>query len=143
MSMQRYNKYNPKRKIAPQRLDDAERDRLIGNVTYGGNPEHKKNPGDYGLTPPATARANKALCDEVGIFKRSEALVLLKVGIGRGLVSLSCENGWPKNIWSVTEHGRALEAQLENSQIGSYHGYPMPSNDPLAKVVYDTWNRHA
>ena len=50
-------------------------------VKYGGNPEHKRNPGDFGLTPPSQPRADKTLCDEVAVFKRTTALRLLRKGI--------------------------------------------------------------
>jgi hypothetical protein len=35
--------------------------------------------------------------------------------------------------------GSALEAQLENSEIGSYHGYPMPDSDPFVQDVMERW----
>ena len=60
---------------------------LAGRVTYGGNPEHKRKPGDFGLTPPAAPQADKSLCDAVGVFDLRTALCLLREGIKRGLVS--------------------------------------------------------
>jgi len=98
-------------------------------IYYGGNPEHKRNPGDFGLTPPAGARLGKALCDKVGVFSRGAALELLRKGIRSGLVSRQKRDGWPQNVWSFTSEGEPLEAQLEGS--GVYHGYPMPENDPF------------
>jgi len=53
---QRRQGYNDKRKIsaAPVSKDDrAKLEELAGRKQYGGNPEHKKNPGDFNLTPPA------------------------------------------------------------------------------------------
>jgi hypothetical protein len=47
-------------------------------------------------------------------------------------------NGFPQNIWAVSENGYALEAQLGNQENGEYHGYPMDSEndkDPLAGEV--------
>ena len=71
-------RYNFKRRIG--RLDDPEaRARLADAVQYGGNPEHKRNPGDFGLTPPASPRPDKTLCDTVELFERSEALRLLRL----------------------------------------------------------------
>ena len=58
---------------------------LAARVRYGGNPEHKRNPGDFGLTPSARLRADKTACDEVGITKRQVALRLLREGIKKGL----------------------------------------------------------
>lgn len=139
----RYQKYNSKRKILDADKADTERlAQLVRVVSYGGNPEHKKNPGDFGLTPPADPRQGKSLCDVANVFTRGIALELLRNGIRNGLVSNREEGGWPKNIWSVTESGIPLEAQLENSKIGSYHGYPMPRSDPLSSEVLSRWRDH-
>jgi hypothetical protein len=51
---------------------------LWRSVTYGGNPEHKRNPGDFGLTPPAQGRKDKTLCDTVEVFERQNALEHLR-----------------------------------------------------------------
>jgi hypothetical protein len=32
-----------------------------------------------------------------------------------------------------------MEAQLENQELGTYHGYPMPENDPLFCKVLEKW----
>lgn len=40
---------------------------------------------------------------------------------------------------AVTETGFALEAQLENPDLGTYHGYPMPETDPLSLEVIRRW----
>lgn len=113
---------------------------LAQKVGYGGNPEHKKNPGDFGLTPPSHPRLGKSLCDDVGIFSRKIALKHLKSGLSKGLISERFNGDWPQNIWSVTEDGKPLEAQLENPIAGTYHGYPMPEGDPLAADVVQRWN---
>lgn len=139
----RYNKFNTKRRIAPKgHVAQQALDQMAARVVYGGNPEHKRNPGDFGLTPPADPRQGKSLCDVAGIFKRAVALQHLQEGLRKGLVSDRVESGWPKNIWSVTPNGIPLEAQLENPVQGSYHGYPMPESDPLASEVLQRWNRH-
>ncbi len=55
----RYNQFNPKRRLlapALARARAAEFERLAERVGYGGNPEHKLNPGDFNLTPPADPR---------------------------------------------------------------------------------------
>ena len=63
--------YNTKRKIREySETDVAHYKELAGQVRYGGNPEHKKNPGDFGLTPPSSPRSAKSLCDSVSIFKK-------------------------------------------------------------------------
>jgi hypothetical protein len=50
--------------------------RAAKRVRYGGNPEHKANPGDFELEPPSSPRPDKTLCDRTGIFERSKALAL-------------------------------------------------------------------
>src|SRR5271170_205021 len=62
--MRRRGEFNPKRQVRP--VDKADRtmlNRLARVVKYGGNPEHKSDPGDFGLTPPATPKPDKTLCD--------------------------------------------------------------------------------
>lgn len=138
----RYAKFNSKRKLltpaqAKARVDELRT--LAGCARYGGNPEHKKNPGDFGLTPPSDPRQGKALCDVAKIFRRDEAEKLLQAGLIKGLVSDRMAGKWPKNVWSVTDNGFALEAQLENPDLGTYHGYPMPETDPLSLEVIRRW----
>jgi hypothetical protein len=136
----RYDQFNPKRRIKEPTDGDAEvLAGLAKKVGYGGNPEHKKNPGDFGLTPPSDPRLGKSLCDDAGVFTRRTALTLLKRGLKKGLVSERFDGEWPQNIWSVTEGGRPMEAQLENRALGTYHGYPMPENDPLSSDVLSRW----
>ena len=48
---------------------------LASQAKYGGNPEHKMNPGDFNLTPPSSPRAGKSLCDSVKVFTRREAFM--------------------------------------------------------------------
>jgi hypothetical protein len=128
-----------KRKISSQ-VSDA--NALARKVSYGGNPEHKRNPGDFGLTPPAAhCRADKSLCDGTSIVTRAAALKLLRAGIRRGLISAQRRNGWPQNIWAVTDEGVPLEAMLENAEQGAYHGYPMLPDDPFGQEILKRW-RH-
>lgn len=136
--MQRYGKFNPKRRLArAEQLPPDERKKLANEVTYSGNPEHKRSPGDFGLTPPAQPRRGKALCDSASIFKRSDALRYLRSGLERGAVSEQFVNGWPKIVWAVTDDGTPLEAQRDGN--GSYHGYPLPAEDPMAAEVMRFW----
>jgi len=106
---------------------------------YGGNPEHKRNPGDFGLDPPSFPRPGKTLCDDVEIHTRADALALLRTGLMRGLFSVQERSGWPQNVWAVTRAGEPLEAQLEGE--GVYHGYPMPQDDPFREDVLARWNQ--
>lgn len=140
----RNNKFNNKRKILEQSDEIILKcEQLSSSVKYGGNPEHKRNPGDFGLTPPSSPRPGKSLCDTIDIYTRKEALKLLKNGLKKGLVSKQFTGEWPQNIWSMTKDGIPLEAQLENSGNGTYHGYPMPESDPLSREVIQQWkDRH-
>ena len=135
---------NPKRRIRSTSAVSGERARLeelAGRASYGGNPEHKRNPGDFGLNPPSLPRQGKTLCDEAAIFKRSDALTLLRAGFLRGLMSVQERSGWPQNVWAVAPNGVPLEAMLENPSTGAYHGYPMQEDDPLAEEVLERWRR--
>lgn len=130
---------NPKRRIqrdpSPQALKD-----LASRVKYGGNPYHKRNPGDFKLTPPALPQPDKTLCDLADITTKREALRLLKSGVQKGLVSRQTRGGFPQNIWAVREEDSfVFEAQLENQGLGTYHGYPMSSNDDFRFEVLKKW----
>jgi hypothetical protein len=131
--------YNPKRRFA-EAPDPVKLEHLANRVHYGGNAEHKRRPGDFGLTPPASPRPDKALCDPVGIFRRVDALELLRTGIRKGLVSHQCRGDFPQNVWAVTASGFPVEAQLENPGNGTYHGYPMPEDDAFREMVIRWWN---
>jgi hypothetical protein len=141
-------RFNPKRRI----LSEADAARcaarladLARRVRYGGNPNHKRNPGDFALDPPASPRPDKTLCDEdARIFRRSKALALLRAGLAGGLVSAQWlhddDHGeWPKNVWAVTAASVPVEAILENPALGTYHGYPMPTTDDFRSAVLARW----
>jgi len=135
------SKFNPKRRIIETILSSKALEALAAKVHYGGKPDHKRNPGDFGLTPPALPRNDKSLCDAVNIFKRTEALEILKRGVLRGMISeWDGANGFPKNIWSMTDYGIPVEAQLENAGNGTYHGYPLEVNDDFRESVIAKWN---
>lgn len=128
--------FNPKRRIASN-PDVAVLENLAANVRYGGNPEHKRHPGNFGLTPPASPRRDKTLCDEAGIFDRNIALRLLQMGIRAGLVSELKASEFPQNVWAISDEGVPLEAQLENAGNGTYHGYP--EEDPFRDIIVAKW----
>ena len=147
---------NRKRKLAPSPTTQVEQEALVSlaeRVSYQGSPYHKRNPGDFGLSPPINPRSDKSLCDDAGIsrrptrsttspsFGRSEAEDLLREGVKRGLVSMQRRGDFPQRIWGVAENGRVVEAQLENEVKGSYHGYPMQDDDPLVEEVRRRWQR--
>jgi hypothetical protein len=137
----RAERFNHKRRICTT-VDPDVLKKIAGSIKYGGNPEHKRNPGDFNLVPLSQPRPDKTLCDLVGIFSRHEAERLLKAGVERGLISVQKRNGYPQNIWSVTGDNYPLEAQLEDVMRGIYHGYPMPETDPFRDKVLDLWNKH-
>ncbi len=130
-------RFNSKRCILDPRASFSKLEELANAIGYGGNPEHKQNPGDFGLTPPASPRPDKTLCDAIAIFKWRQALDLLKRGVQRGLISMRFVGKFPQNIWSVTDGGVPVEAQLENRELGQYHGYPLPEIDPFRDVVLE------
>jgi hypothetical protein len=73
--------FNPKRAMAVA-TDQGQLKLLADTIGYGGNPEHKRRPGDFGLTPPSDPRPHKSLCDSAGIFRREEALGILLTRTG-------------------------------------------------------------
>jgi len=135
-------KFNPKRRFASSLPARGELERLAAVVRYGGKPGHKRNPGDFGLNPPSLPRDDKSLCDEINLFRRADALRLLQHGIRRGMISQWDGTGYPRNIWSMTEDGIPLEAQLENPGNGTYHGYPLEMNDVFRERVIAQWKQH-
>jgi hypothetical protein len=136
----RNGKFNSKRKMRDlEKCDFQYLSNLASQAQYGGNPEHKINPGDFKLTPPSSPRAGKSLCDSVKVFTRKDALALLRKGIRIGLISDRVEGNWPKNVWSVMDDATPLEAQLDSSEQGSYHGYPMQKEDPFCEEVIKQW----
>ena len=140
--IRRADVFNPKRRIMPEAMVRDRAELLAGlaaRVGYGGNPEHKRDPGDFGLTPPAFPRRGKSLCDDAGLFRRSDALALVRVGLRMGLVDARWDGqGWPQLVWAVLRD-MPLEAQREAE--GCYHGYPMPQKDPLREFVLERWRR--
>lgn len=137
------SRFNPKRRLHEPRLSKEERGALCARVAYTGNPEHKSNPGDFGLSPAASwdRRRDKSRCDDAGIITKASAEALLEAGIRRGLVSSRSGAGstLPQNVWAVDDRGVAFEGQLENPAQGTYHGYPMPDTDPLKEQVLAWW----
>jgi hypothetical protein len=135
------DRFNPKRRLLS--MDHAERMRgnleeLASRVRYGGNPEHKRDPGDFALQPPhAAGRPRKTLCDDAGITLRARALELLREGLRRGMVDARFHGEWLLNVWAVAPDGTPLEATRESA--GCYHGYPMPENDPLRQEIAARW----
>jgi hypothetical protein len=131
-------RFNNNRKIRAN-CEPDELAQLAKRVVYTGNSEHKKNPGDFCLTPPVGARPDKTLCDEAGIFTKKEALRLLRNGIKQGLISEQIRGEFPQNIWAVTDDGIPLQAALHDRTRGAYHGYPVPQTDPFRQQILGRW----
>ena len=128
------------RKIRSAALSDAERGFLLANAAYEGSPHHKRNPGDFGLTPPTAPRPDKTLCEEAGVRQRAVANALLRRAIERGLVSeATATDGFPKQLWVVDDQGQVFEAMYGGSRVGRYHGYPIRRTDPLFEEVSAVW----
>ena len=73
------------------------------------------------------------------ISKRRIAQRLLEDGVRRSLISVQRRGELPQNIWAVAPGDIALEAQLDNVERATYHGYPMLGVDPLAKEELRRW----
>ena len=119
-------------------MDEARLQSISQTVVYKGSQFHKKHLGDFGLTPPAQPRMNRTLCDGTHV-KLELASKLLRAGAKLGLISTQVRNGLPQNIWAVSPNGIPLEAQLDNAEAGTYHGYPMGSGDPLGTEILARW----
>lgn len=135
----RKRKHNPKREIR-KIVDPILSGALLAKIKYVGSPFHKSRRGKFGLVPPVQPRPDKTLCDAVDISEPRAARDLLKRGVEAGLISVQQRGEFPQNIWAVSSEGVALEAQLDNAEQGTYHGYPMGFGDPLAKRVVERWH---
>jgi hypothetical protein len=133
-----------RRSIRSTPLSEVERAHLSANATYEGSPFHKRNPGDFGLTPPAAPRPDKTLCDEAAVFEKAAAKLLLAKAIAGGVVSDGVGSpGFPKELWVVDDYGRVFEAIYGGSKVGAYHGYPVRENEPFFHELVQQWNeRH-
>jgi hypothetical protein len=131
-------RYNPKRKLHKGLAGDRA-ESLARSVRYKGSPLHKRSPGDFGLTPPASPRPGKTLCDGVGIFAIKEATRLLRQGAEGGLVSNDADQGFPRYIWMVINDLEVLEARCDDPNNGTYHGYPLERNDPMTDMIIKQW----
>ena len=128
------------RTIRKTRLSEDERAHMNAEAQYEGSPYHKRNPGNFGLTPPSAPRPDKTLCDEAQIFDLESTRRLFTKGIDRGLVSESTTLGFPKEFWVVDEQGRVFEAMYGGSRDGAYHGYPVRQSDPFHAVLVSAWD---
>lgn len=132
-------RFNPKRRITDPRPDSSYLGELAARVRYVGSPYHKRNPGDFGLSPASQPRPDKTLCDGASIFTKSDAQRWLETGVKKGLISANEQNAYPAYVWAVTDNGIVLEARLSGGQAGEYHGYPLFEADPFRQIVLRHW----
>ncbi len=133
------------REIRTTPLSEDERTFLRAHAAYEGSPFHKKEPNNFGLTPPTYPRPDKTLCDEAGITDKAIAFALFDRALEVGLVSRAWKDGFPKQIWVVDDGNQVFEAIYGGSKRGCYHGYPVRLRDPLFAQVRTAWEtlRHA
>jgi hypothetical protein len=142
MKKRRAGQTNAKRQICTDERREI-LSRIAETMSYGGNPEHKSDPGLYNLHPPSVPRLDKSLCDPTGVNTRAKARNILRRGVMKGLVSEQWRGDYPQNIWSVYTVGDrtwVIEAQLENQVQGVYHAYPLPEDDPFRLIVLKRWH---
>ena len=121
-------------------LSPEERSFLQANAAYEGSPFHKKNPNDFGLTPPTyPVRPEKTLCDEAGITQKKIALKLFERALQVGLVSECWTAGFPKQMWVVDDGEQVFELMYGGSRPGRYHGYPIRLRDPWSEEIKRVW----
>lgn len=108
---------------------------------YEGSPYHKRNPGNFGLDPPAAPRPDATLCDEAGVTCREVAAALFHEAIRHGIVSEATATGhYPKQLWVVDAGGQVFESMYGGSRLGCYHGYPIRRSDPLSDEIRKRWS---
>ena len=130
---------NPKRRIASaDYATDEVKQRLEKTARYVGSGHHKRHPADYGL-PRTNPRPTKSLCDLGRVVLLDEVKSLVANGIRWGLFSEIREDGFPKFIWSVSEHGEVFEAKTDSNGTGEYHGYPLEDEDAMHVYVKSVW----
>ena len=136
----------PKKKNATASVDKFDRDsleRMARDAKYRASPYHKTNPADWGLSGPPRHRPDKTVCEGFGITCSREAVELLKSSIRCGMISDQQRGNWPQNVWAVDSENTVYEAQLSNSGLGEYHGYPLKDGDRLADHVRTEWEKRS
>ena len=117
-------------------VDRIELQRMAEKARYRPSPYHK---ADSSATGKGAPRPDKTVCGSSELVGCRDAVGLLKAGILRGMTSSQVRNGWPQNVWAVDGEGIVYEAQLGNSELGEYHGYPMKADDHFSRFVRREW----
>lgn len=132
----------PKRRVTLAAVGEVSRDelnRMENTAIYRPSPYHKSS-GEPGTD--AAPRPDKTICDGPAAGGSRDAILLLRAGFRRGMVSRQTRRGWPRHVWAVGDDGVVYEAQLSNEEIGEYHGYPMKKGDSFAGFIGEEWERH-
>lgn len=119
---------------AARRLEE-----LAKKVRYGGNADHKLNPGDFGIGATGFRRGAESLCESTGILHKAVAQRLLEQAFLQKMVSRQERDGWPALVWAVVGDDCVVEARLDNKGQGTYHGYPLSRADAFAEKVLKAW----
>ena len=118
--------------VAVGSISRRELDKMAREAHYRSSDYHKSG-------PTALPRRDKTVCDLPTSHNAINATDLLRSGFRRGMVSEQKHGGWPQNVWAVDADGIVYEAQLTNSGLGEYHGYPMTKTDSFAAFVSKEW----
>jgi hypothetical protein len=122
-------------------LTEEEKLVLLERACYEGSPLHKRNPGDFGLTPPASPRPDKTLCDIAEVLTLQKAKHLLESAIKKGVASESRQaQHFPTSLW-VVDGEHVLEARYGGSRLGYYHGFPIPKDQALYELIRQWWSQ--
>ncbi len=134
---QRRTKQKKKAALAPVGvIGKDELDRMAKTARYNPSPYHKSDPSILGSPIP---RPDKTVCDGPAPVDCRDAAGLLKSGFVRGMISMQVRQGWPQNVWAVDDGRIVYEAQLSNSELGEYHGYPMKVDDDFTRLIRKEW----
>jgi len=108
-------------------------------LEYFGRSKHKRDPISFGLPIYDGRRGDETLCDEHAGFQPHDiarAPMILRRGVGAGLVGEVLKQGVPTIIWGVADSGWIFEARITNLATPEYHGYPVRPSEAIAEVVY-------
>ena len=123
-------------------LTPAELKRIALVARYGGSPNHKLHPNDYGFDPPNNPRPSKSPCDDLRPIAKKEAAKLLRDGIRKGMISRTEAGQLPKYIWAVDAQGGVYEAKTKPGQEIHYHGYRLGEDERQMRAeVLSEWEK--
>ena len=124
--------------VAADTMNQSELERMERDARYRSSSYHRFAALCSGPESTMVFRPDKTVCDMPASRKATD---LLRLGFRRGMVSEQRRNGWPQNVWAVDADGIVYEAQLSNSGLGEYHGYPMKQGDSFAGFVGKEWEK--